>query len=576
MKKPILSEQIIVRLFVLFTVITINACTTIPTKETTKSQIPIVTCPPLKSTDDKKVCSVKSGDSKYLLIGGTVLTPDKIYKNGGVLVADGKIQAVGCDAFDTSADKNLTEILCPSGVISPGLINAHNHITYDWNLPPKQTSRRYDRRNEWRKGSDAIIPTPQPGTDDQTRWSELRHILSGTTSIAGSGGQQGLLRNLDKVNLLEAGLFGVTKAVYYNTFPLGDSTDVTPHIDDCNYPKIDDPNTVSDKNQCYLPHLAEGIDKAANNEIRCMNDHQLISSKGAYIHSIAATGKEGELLQQKGASVVWSPRSNISLYGNTAQVTMYSKLGINIALSTDWTPSGSINLLRELKCASDYNTTNLNSFYNNHDLWMMVTANPSDALHLNNYIGRLQPNLLADIVIYNYPNPDDPNTDNFYASIIKADVKDVALVLRSGMPLYGDSSIISKIQDWMNGCETFPIDTAGADKTLCLQREIGKNFATLKNDSSKDKEGKPIEIYPLFFTGTPTNEPTCTPSRLTTDKEIGYTGIKSDDDIDGDGVINTTDNCPTIFNPIRPVDNNTQADCNNDGIGDACDAKVCQ
>jgi hypothetical protein len=35
-------------------------------------------------------------------------------------------------------------------------------------------------------------------------------------------------------------------------------------------------------------------------------------------------------------------------------------------------------------------------------------------------------------------------------------------------------------------------------------------------------------------------------------------------DTDGDGRPDATDNCPTIFNP-------TQADCNNNGVGDACE-----
>lgn len=526
-------------------------------------QVSVRMCAPL-GTPHGDGCVVQPGSGSYLLVTGQVLTPDTIFEGGGVLVGpDGIIADVGCDAHAKAKALNATQITCPVGVISPGLINAHDHITYDWNPPSVWGAERYDRRNEWRKGSGdhkPIMPSPRPGTPEQTAWSELRHVLSGTTSIAGSGGHKGFLRNLDRADLLE-GL--PTDFVYYNTFPLGDSTDVTPHTSDCNYPKIDDPNVVL-VHQCYLPHMAEGVDIAANNEIRCMDSHNLISAKGAYIHSVAALGRDGELLKQRSASVVWSPRSNISLYGNTAQVTMYSNLGINIALATDWTPSGSINLLRELKCADSFNSVNLGKYYSDYDLWMMVTANPADALHMDKEIGRLAPGLAADIAIFSGAPGNVP-----YRTILTADVENVSLVLRGGLPLYGDTDIVAAVPGWTTGCESFPGGIRGFAKTVCVQRELGESFATLQSNNKTS--------YPLFFTGTPQNEPTCVPFRPPVPgRETGYTGIPMAGDIDGDGVPNSMDNCPTVFNPIRPVDNGVQADCNNNGIGDACDPTPCQ
>lgn len=557
MKEQTLQRYSGASFLIFFVAVTLNGCATVPKEMKAEAGA----CAPLKIAGNG-ACSVQPGSSQYLLIAGKVLTPDRVIDNGGVLVGpDGVIAAVGCDAFAKAKDLSPTQIICPSGVISPGLINAHDHITYDWNPPSIWGNERYDRRNEWRKGSPdhkPITPTPQPGTDEQTAWSELRQVLSGTTSIAGSGGHTGLVRNLDRANLLE-GL--QTDYVYYNTFPLGDQTNVTPHTTDCNYPKIDDPNVVL-AHQCYLPHMAEGVDLAANNEIRCMNASNLITSKGAYIHSVAALGKDGEMLKQKGASVIWSPRSNISLYGNTAQVTMYSNLGINFALATDWTPSGSINLLRELKCADSYNSVNLNGFYSDRDLWMMVTANPADALHMDKQIGRLSPGLVADIAIYDGSKASSP-----YRAILNADVENVSLVLRGGVPLYGDTSIVVAVPGWTTGCERLPIK--GTDKTVCIQRELGEDFATLQHNNTGS--------YPLFFVGPPKLEPTCVPSRpAIVGKETGYSGIPTPNDTDGDGVPNTSDNCPTIFNPIRPVDNGKQADCNNNGIGDACDPAPCK
>ena len=53
------------------------------------------------------------------------------------------------------------------------------------------------------------------------------------------------------------------------------------------------------------------------------------------------------VLRDRDISVVWSPRSNIALYGHTANVTLLDRLGVNIALSSDWLPSGSMNMLRD-------------------------------------------------------------------------------------------------------------------------------------------------------------------------------------------------------------------------------------
>ena len=51
-----------------------------------------------------------------------------------------------------------------------------------------------------------------------------------------------------------------------------------------------------------------------------------------------------------------------------------------------------------------------------------------------------------------------------------------------------------------------------------------------------------------------------------------YTGAcPAPTDSDGDGIPDAMDNCPTVFNPIRPVDNGEQADADGDGVGDACD-----
>ena len=52
-----------------------------------------------------------------------------------------------------------------------------------------------------------------------------------------------------------------------------------------------------------------------------------------------------------GAKLVWSPLSNLLLYGQTADIKAAKAAGVRIGIGSDWAPSGSKNLLGELKIA---------------------------------------------------------------------------------------------------------------------------------------------------------------------------------------------------------------------------------
>ena len=60
-------------------------------------------------------------------------------------------------------------------------------------------------------------------------------------------------------------------------------------------------------------------------------------------------------MAQNKASMVWSPLSNLLLYGGTADVKSARAAGVPVALGSDWSPSGSKNLLNELKIAKIVN-----------------------------------------------------------------------------------------------------------------------------------------------------------------------------------------------------------------------------
>ncbi|MEO8701169.1 MAG: amidohydrolase family protein [Kofleriaceae bacterium] len=516
-----------------------------------------VVCETLPPIASGATCEV-TGTGTAKLLKGIVLTPTTVYRGGQVAVdAAGAISCVGCDC----AAGGETVISCPDGTISPGLINTHDHITFTQNQPYTQTAERYEHRHQWRRGQDMHHEIPSAGgaSADQIRWGELRFLMGGATSIVGSGGQPGLLRNLDSAN--QEGLS--QGRVNFDTFPLDDSGG-NRRTTDCNYGA--DATTAESiaGDAAYEPHTAEGIDTTARNEFLCESSdaydtaapgisHNLLLGKTAMIHAIGLQPSDYGAMANAGTGLIWSPRSNITLYGDTAKVTTAERLGVEIALGTDWMPTGSMNLLRELKCADSLNKSYYH-YFTDVQLWQMVTTNAAAVTATDDVIGLLAAGKVADIAVFK------ANGGKTFRAVIDAEPQDVALVMRGGKTLYGDDTTVAALAQ---NCDV--VDVCTTSKRVCTMGEVGKTYDALKTAAGAN-------IYPAFACGEPENEPSCKPARtVAVNGSTVYTGDVSATDSDGDGIADASDKCPMVFDPIRPVDNGVQGDSDNDGVGDACD-----
>lgn len=514
-----------------------------------------------------EVCAVTPGSST-LLLQGRVLAGFDVYENGSVLVdasnPNGRITCVGCDCADLAEAQGATVVSCPQGVISPGLVNPHDHITFSLSQPVPHGMERYDHRHDWRLGLDGHTELDTfPGADNSRAgilYGELRMLLGGATSISGSVGSadtSGLLRNLDRADVTE-GLTGVD--VNYRTFPLGDSGGEM-LVSGCGYPVIDGTNNLAD--DVYMPHIAEGITAEARNEFSCLSGapggQDLIERNTSVIHGIGMRAVDIDVMGQEGALLVWSPRSNIDLYGVTAEITTYRNLGARIALGTDWTASGSMNVLRELQCADAFNRDHLDGAFSDLELWLMSTYWAAVSQGADDQIGLIRQGSIADIAVFD--GAALGATDTAHRAVIEAAPEDVALVLRGGRPLHGDATIVEALVDGtqLPGCET--LDVCGVGKRVCAQLDAGLTIDQITAAVN-------AASYPLFFCGgDPDEEPSCDPAR-----PGEFPGRGGADDLDGDGVTNDQDNCSSVFNPVRPLDSGAQADADDDGLGDACDA----
>lgn len=505
-------------------------------------------------------CSVTAGNGS-MLIGGTILTPGAVYRTGYVLVsAAGMIECVGCDCLEQKGAAEATQVSCPNGVVSPGLINAHEHITFAQNLPFTATDERYEHRHDWRKGQRGHTRLRSEGSasNAEMSWGELRFVLGGATSMNGSGGVDGFLRNLDKPAQLE-GL--AQEAADYDTFPLGDSDGQQQTGGACNYGTIRTTAQISG-NEAYTPHISEGIDAESRNEFTCLRAgaNDVIQPQTALIHGVGLLPPDMAEMANDGTMLIWSPRSNISLYGDTARVAEMSRLGVRIALGSDWIISGSMNMLREIQCARDFSAQHLDGFFSAKDLWLMATRNAAEAMAMDDAIGVLAVNRTADIAIF------DSAAGTEYGAVVNAAPDNVVLVLRGGTPLYGDANILEALPA---GQDCDALDVCGSAKSVCASSNSGMSLSALQAANGTS--------YPLFFCGEPEDEPSCAPERNgdspspLVNGSNRYTGMLSATDADGDGIADDEDLCPSVFDPIRPLDNGEQADFDGDDVGDACD-----
>jgi len=487
-----------------------------------------------------------SGDAQYgLLLRADILQKGRVLR-GGELTVD-PTGTITCSACTCEHDPRALTITCPDSVLSPGLINLHDHLSYA-NNPPAPTSERYDDRAEWRLGlrGHSKIAYSGGASSAAVLAQEFRMLLSAVTAIAGGAGEPGLLRNLDMPGLSEGLLLGQIDS---DTFPLADGDGVG-RSGDCAYRRTRMTSARVAAESAYLPHLAEGVDGLSQNELACSESgpFRLLGPSTAVVHAVAVAAAEARELARSGSWVVWSPRSNLSLYGNTTPVTLLKHLGVGLTLGTDWLASGSLNMSRELACARSLSINAFNGAFSDFDLFRMVTSNPARAAGLGRGLGALEPGYVADLALFARHGRVD------YGAVVQAEAPDVELVLRAGRPLYGDDRVIRAFP--ASDCE--PLDVCGAPKAACVLGDTGLTLGALRTAGEA--------IYPLYACDLPPNEPSCEPMR-----PGEYTPESRALDRDGDGIADPDDSCPDVFDPIRPMDDGARADYDGDGIGDACD-----
>ena len=248
--------------------------------------------------------------------------------------------------------------------------------------------------------------------------------------------------------------------------------------------------------------------------------------------------------------MIWSPRSNLALYGATSRATVARTLGVPIAVGPDWTPSGSMTPRAELACVDTW-LSSTGAPVPDHVVWSWATSEASEVLGLQGRLGRLEPGYRADLFVVAW-------SETPYRAVLDAPEDDIRLVLVDGDALFGLRDYVEPLSSVADWCEE--LDVCGQSRSVCLKRdEADDGLAEVQAALEAALSVVQMPEQELDFAKELLPLTSCEDLRDACDLAVVVEG-----DADGDGIADESDLCRDVYDP-------EQEDFDGDGIGDTCD-----
>jgi hypothetical protein len=398
--------------------------------------------------------------NRYALTG-RVVTVDgdwTVFDRGAVYVSDDKLVRVQDASADPPDGFAAAPRIATRGTIYPGLIELHNHLSYNV-LPMWPPTKVYQNRGQWagieayRKavsGPMTVLGKTLGLPQAVVRYVEAKCLVAGVTTSQGvalysnNGIQKfyrGSIRNVEDTRKVEL-------------------EDASTKIADVEATNAADFLVRLQTGHRLILHLAEGLGDTAREHFTALHladGRWALAPSLVAIHSNGLRAEDFDVLHDHGVGIVWSPLSNLLLYGGTTDVAAARTRGVQVSLGSDWSPSGSRNLLAELKVARIVNRTLSPAPFADRDLIAMATRNPAKILGWENALGSLAPGHFADLLVVDGTDGDP------YDHLLTASERDISLVVVGGVARFGRASVMAPLNP---GAAFESVTIGGLDRRL--------------------------------------------------------------------------------------------------------------
>lgn len=429
-----------------------------------------------------------------LSLRGAVVTPKDYLRDGVVKIVGNRIVEV------CQWDESMGACIEVRGVISPGFIDTHNHAPYavfqKW-TPGRRMTSRFDWRGKNRCGIYLVrevdpyykgaIHDPFKAMEgafltQMIQYGEMRGLLGGATTMVVDADFDpdqpvpqvpGFVRNWTSWPSRVWGVLDVSC------------------VADKFLSRLQD-DLSHDKGRLLI-HLGEGWDNFSRGEFATLQlTKKLLTKNTALIHAISLLDDEWDAVAAAGATVIWSPSSNVRLYGRTVDIGAVIGRGIHVALAPDWTPTGSSTLLDEM------------GFVRKRYLWLdpehllgMVTTAPAAIMGFTD-LGRIEAGCLADLLVF--AAEEVPLSRSAAAkAIVDSSVDGLRMAMIAGVGVYGEPRLLEQFPAPSLTTEAIAIDTAKGRMERAVRFAAGDHpWAALVTTLKGALEAQGKRLAPLW------------------------------------------------------------------------------
>jgi 5-methylthioadenosine/S-adenosylhomocysteine deaminase len=367
----------------------------------------------------------------YAITDAIVVTPRKIRGSASLLVEGGRVSGFGLTA--------KRELRIGSGsFVYPALVNAHDHLRGNY-LPRVGPSkgRFYPNWSPWDadlKASPVFAERAALDVATMYRLGAYKNLFSGVATV-----HDHFPHELNDAYLGELPVRVVREyclAHECSSFDLkwGEGIEV-------------EHRRAAERGWPFVTHLEEGFDEESMDGVGVLELAGALDERDLLVHCIGFSDEDIKKVKRAGASVAWCPASNRFMFNVTCKIRKLLRAGVNVALGTDSTHTGSINLLAEMKFARATYRELYGEDLPAKTLFEMATVNAAKALGLAGKVGILEPGAWADAAVFR-AKAEDP-----YESLVLAESEDLELLTIAGVPVYGDERKYGEALEPIAGAE---------------------------------------------------------------------------------------------------------------------------